>query len=149
MSCHCPGNSFEPVTFGNRPLGPGEQVVLLGYPTGLKALMARTSDAFSDQLKEQQLDVWEVAGALARNDLIQPLASLGIIGQVTENVIAYDADTTRGGSGGPVLNDRGQLVGVVSAIIPEYGSSNLGVPVSLVRKLLDDSYASATEVAMF
>ena len=43
-----------------------------------------------------------------------------------------------GGSGGPVLNIEGKVVAVNAAILPEFGGSNLGVPVSKVRELLAD-----------
>ena len=68
--------------------------------------------------------------------MIHPLASRGIVGQVTADVIAYDAETTRGGSGGPVLNAKGELVAVNYAIIPDFNGSNLGVPVTHVAHLL-------------
>ena len=67
----------------------------------------------------------------------------GIVGQVSESAVAYDAETTRGGSGGPVLNARGELVAVTRAVIPEYGGSNLGVPVSGVLSLLSQAGVAA------
>jgi S1-C subfamily serine protease len=56
---------------------------------------------------------------------------------VSDATIAYDAETTHGGSGGPVLDIDGEVVAVNSAILPEYGGSNLGVPVEEVRRLLE------------
>ncbi len=51
----------------------------------------------------------------------------------------YDAETTHGGSGGPVLDINGSVIAVNAAILPEYGGSNLGVPVAKVRTLLEDA----------
>jgi S1-C subfamily serine protease len=51
----------------------------------------------------------------------------------------YDAETTHGGSGGPVLDINGSVVAVNAAILPEYGGSNLGVPVARLRALLADA----------
>ncbi|MFG6562273.1 hypothetical protein ACGYJ8_17515 [Sulfitobacter sp. 1A12126] len=76
---------------------------------------------------------------LAENHLIAPLASRGIVGQVTSAAIVYDAETTHGGSGRPVLNTNGEVVAVNSAILPEYGGSNLGVPIANVRALLEEA----------
>lgn len=50
--------------------------------------------------------------------------------------MVYDAETTHGGSGGPVLNMQGEVVAVNTAIIPEFGGSNLGVPAEHIRALL-------------
>jgi S1-C subfamily serine protease len=50
--------------------------------------------------------------------------------------VVYDAATTHGGSGGPVLNAQGEVVAVNAAIVPEFGGANQGVPVSELRKLL-------------
>jgi serine protease Do len=115
---------------------PGDEVFVLGYPTGLRALIARSSQRFIERITADGLDFWSIAQALAEQDLIHPLASRGIVGQVSLDAIAYDADTTRGGSGGPVLTSSGELVAVNAAILPEYGGSNLGVPLAEINKLL-------------
>ena len=60
----------------------------------------------------------------------------GIVGQVSHGAIVYDAETTYGGSGGPVLNAQGEVVAINSAILPEYGGSNMGVPVRALKKLI-------------
>ncbi|MCZ7598154.1 MAG: trypsin-like peptidase domain-containing protein [Gammaproteobacteria bacterium] len=73
-----------------------------------------------------------------REGFVRPLASRGIVGQVSPNTVVYDAETTRGGSGGPVLNMQGQVVAVNTAIIPEFGGSNFGVPAAFARRLLDE-----------
>ncbi len=115
---------------------PGDEVYVLGYPTGLRALVARSSPGFIDRIEREKLDFWSIAGALAENSLMQPLVSRGIVGQVSMDAVAYDADTARGGSGGPVLNSKGELVAVNAAILPEYGGSNLGVPLARVNQLM-------------
>ncbi|MCP4008126.1 MAG: trypsin-like peptidase domain-containing protein [Proteobacteria bacterium] len=115
---------------------PGDEVFVLGYPTGLRALVARSSQQFIDRITAEELDFWSIARALAEQNLIQPLASRGIVGQVSVDAIAYDADTTKGGSGGPVLTSTGELVAVNAAILPEYGGSNLGVPLVEITRLM-------------
>ena len=47
------------------------------------------------------------------------------------------ANTTHGGSGGPVIGLDGRVVAVNSAIIPEFTGSNLGVPAAEAMRLLD------------
>ena len=77
-----------------------------------------------------------MAERLSESEFIRPLSSRGIVGQITAATVVYDADTTHGGSGGPVLDINGEVVAVNTAIIPEYGGSNFGVPVEHVRRLL-------------
>ena len=59
----------------------------------------------------------------------------------TVTSVAYDAETTRGGSGGPVLSLDGEVVAVTFAILAEFGGSNLGVPTEEVRRLLAEATA--------
>ena len=116
---------------------PGTEVIVMGYPTGLRAMLAQTGDRFLAELQEDpQLDFWAVAERLSQAGFIRPLASRGIVGQRSASTVVYDAETTYGGSGGPVLDVEGRVIAVNSAIIPEYGGSNFGVPVDFARRLL-------------
>ncbi len=110
----------------------------MGYPTGLRAMLAQAGRSFVDELRNaSETDFWAVAERLANAGLIAPLASRGIVGQASDTVIVYDAETTHGGSGGPVLNHLGQVVAVNTAILPEFGGSNLGVPVASLMDLVE------------
>lgn len=142
LSCSDITGAIPHIPIAGQPPDPGDEVFVLGYPTGLRALVARSSPRFIERIGIEKLDFWSIAGALAELDLVHPLASRGIVGQVSADAIAYDADTTKGGSGGPVLNLAGELVAVNVAILPEYGGSNLGVPVGEVNRFL---YESAPE----
>ena len=122
------------------PPAPGDEVIVMGYPTGLRSMLAQSGDAFIEELqKTNDTGFWSVAARLAEGRYIAPLASRGIVGQVTRATIVYDAQTTHGGSGGPVLDINGSVVAVNAAILPEYGGSNLGVPVARLRALLADA----------
>lgn len=121
---------------------PGDEVIVLGYPLGIRALMARTDPAFVQELRNQGgADFWTVARRLARGGHVAPLATRGIVGQRTERILVYDAETTSGGSGGPVLDLSGRVVAINTAILPEFGGSNLGVPAERVRTLLERARA--------
>ncbi len=122
------------------PPAPGDEVIVMGYPTGLRSLLAQSGEAFIEELqKAEDTDFWSVAARLASEGHIAPLASRGIVGQVTQATIVYDAETTLGGSGGPVLDIEGAVVAVNVAVLPEYGGSNLGVPVARVRAWLEEA----------
>lgn len=116
----------------------GTEVLVMGYPTGLKSMLAQSGEAFVRALQEAgTIGFWEVAARLAEAGAIRPLASRGIVGQVTGAAVIFDAETTHGGSGGPVLDPDGRVIAVQSAILPDYGGSNIGVPVERLRALID------------
>ena len=118
------------------PPDSGDDVILMGYPTGLRSMLAQSGPLFLEDLEAaRDVDFWSVARRLSDAGLIAPLASRGIVGKVTPDAIVYDAETTHGGSGGPVLNRDGEVVAVNAAILPEFGGSNLGIPVKWLREL--------------
>jgi serine protease Do len=119
---------------------PGDEVIVMGYPTGLRSMLAQSGTAFIEELqKTENTGFWSVAARLAAEGYIAPLASRGIIGQTTPETIVYDAETTYGGSGGPVLDMNGKVIAINTAILPEYGGSNLGIPAEKVWALLEEA----------
>ncbi len=127
------------LSLAGAPPAPGEAVILMGYPTGLRSMLAQAGEAFVKALqKAKTVGFWDVAARLAEEGRIAPLASRGIVSQVSGETIVYDAETTHGGSGGPVLNLAGAVIAVNTAILPKFGGSNLGVPAAKVRTLLKD-----------
>ncbi len=126
-----------PLPLATTPPAPGDEVIVLGYPTGIRALLARADSEFVAEMSgDGELDFWEVVRGLAQGGYIAPLASRGIVAQVTPAAVVYDAETTRGGSGGPVLDLKGRVVAVSVAILPEFGGSNLGIPAAAARQLV-------------
>lgn len=116
----------------------GDDVYVLGYPTGIRALLARTDPGLVASLRRDSIS-WSPRGVLERlaaERAISPLATRGIVGQVTASAVVYDAQTAQGGSGGPVLGSDGRVVAVNRGVMPDFGGSNLGVPVRHVRGLL-------------
>ncbi len=117
---------------------PGDEVIVMGYPTGLRSMVAQTGEEFIAALEvDDGIDFWEVAERLSREQFIRPLASRGIVGQISAATVVYDAETTTGGSGGPVLGIEGEVIAVNTAIIPEFGGANFGIPVEFARSLLE------------
>ncbi|OGU03684.1 MAG: hypothetical protein A2W29_05200 [Gemmatimonadetes bacterium RBG_16_66_8] len=132
-----PPLAAEPLALDPQVPEAGAEIIALGYPLGLRALMARADARLVNELRNQpDLDFWGAARRLAQASAVAPLATRGIVGQVTGQAIVYDAETTQGGSGGPVLSMLGEVVAVSSAILPEFGGSNLGVPAARARELL-------------
>ena len=133
----------EPIAglkLNDTPPAAGDEVIVMGYPAGLRAMLAQSGEAFIAELqKTENTDFWSVAASLAESGFIAPLASRGIVAQITSATIVYDAETTHGGSGGPVLDINGSVIAVNFAGVREYSGSNLGVPVAKVRALLKDA----------
>jgi len=122
---------------------PGDEVIVLGYPLGIKALVARAGPTFVEEVKRAgNFDFWNIAKRLSERGLIGPLATRGIVGQRTADYVIYDAETTYGGSGGPVIDTDGRVIAINAAILPEFGGSNLGVPANLAADLLEQVVAA-------
>jgi len=118
-------------------LNAGDEVVVLGYPTGINAMIARSRREILPVLEARgEVTFWEVAQILAEGGHIAPLATRGIVGQITAASVVYDADTTHGGSGGPVIGLDGSVVAINSAILNDFTGSNLGVPAAEALRLL-------------
>ncbi|MFQ5742507.1 MAG: trypsin-like peptidase domain-containing protein [Acidobacteriota bacterium] len=137
LKCQLAPDGLVPLELTDVPPHPGDEVIVLGYPAGMQALLARTNAAFAKQIfAEGTIDFWGLAQRLAAGGYIAPLATQGIVGQVTPGSVVYDAETTHGGSGGPVIGLNGQVVAINAAIVPEFGGSNLGVPAGEALRLL-------------
>jgi S1-C subfamily serine protease/AmiR/NasT family two-component response regulator len=115
----------------------GRPVVLLGYPTGINAILARTGqDTLQSIATATKGDPKQVMEELARRHLIRPVVTQGHIGDVLPDKIIYDAQTTSGGSGGPLFNSEGKVIGINFAMVRDFGGSNFAIPIAYGESLL-------------
>jgi S1-C subfamily serine protease/DNA-binding response OmpR family regulator len=114
----------------------GDPVVLIGYPTGIEGILARAGSDITRKVAENAHDVTQVVSQLAAQNFIRPTTTQGHIGDVLKDKIVYDAATTVGGSGGPLFNRDGKVIGVNFAILKDFGGSNLAVPVRYADELM-------------
>jgi CheY-like chemotaxis protein len=115
----------------------GDALISVGYATGLDAILARAGDQTVEEIvKISGGDPKLVLAELAKRRLIRPLVTQGHVGDVLPDKIVYDAQTTSGGSGGPLLNRQGGVIGVTFAIVKGFGGSNFGVPIRYAVPLL-------------
>jgi DNA-binding response OmpR family regulator/S1-C subfamily serine protease len=122
---------------GRRSAVSGGPVVLLGYPTGLDAILARTGEETLRSIASAAKgDPKQVMEELARRHLIRPVVTQGHIGDVLPDKIIYDAQTTSGGSGGPLFNSEGKVIGINFAMVRDFGGSNFAIPIAYGRSLL-------------
>ena len=121
-------------------VGPGEQVVFIGYPTGLHNLVFRMSEADRQALMSANLnDVVALAGELARRKLIQPLVTRGSISDTTSLEVIHTAASTGGGSGGPLIDADLTVIAIhyAQVISPVSGDPFRTQRAVRVRYLLD------------
>jgi len=122
---------------GRRSAVSGGPVVLLGYPTALDAILARAgAETLQSIAAASKGDPKQVMEELARRSLIRPTTTQGHIGDVLADKIVYDAQTTSGGSGGPLFNNEGKVIGINFAMVREFGGSNFAIPVAYGKSLL-------------
>src|SRR6266571_1864842 len=115
----------------------GQPLISLGYATGLSAILARAGeDTVNEIAKSTAGDPEKVVQELVRRKLIRPLVTQGHIGDVLPDKIVYDAQTTSGGSGGPLIYRDGGVIGVTFAVVRGFGGSNFGVPIRYAEPLL-------------
>ena len=115
----------------------GGRVILLGYPTGLNAVLARAEPDVVTEILSKVNDTDALLSALADRSLITPVITQGALNEVRDRRLVYDAETTSGGSGGPVFGPDGTVVGVNFAITRDFGGTNFGVPIKFARSLLE------------
>jgi len=114
----------------------GDPVVLIGYPTGIEGILARQGSETLKKIADGSQDVSAIMSKLASQQLIRPTTTQGHIGDVLDDKIVYDAATTSGGSGGPLFNREGKVIGINFAVLRGFGGSNLAVPSRYAKDLL-------------
>ncbi|MGD2110207.1 MAG: trypsin-like peptidase domain-containing protein [Phycisphaerae bacterium] len=114
----------------------GGRVIVLGYPTGLTAILARADPGLASEILDQATDTTSLVAALAAEGAISPVITQGALNEVKEKKLVYDAETTSGGSGGPVFGPDGTVIGVNFAITHDFDGSNFGVPIRFAKALV-------------
>ena len=109
-------NNLPTVELGNsEDLRVGEIVIAIGNPYGL-----------------QQTVTMGVVSAKGRS------IPAGREGQVYRNFIQTDTAINPGNSGGPLLNTKGEVIGVNTAIIPFAQGIGFAIPINTAKKNIDD-----------
>jgi S1-C subfamily serine protease len=126
---------LEPLPLASRLPAPGEMVIVVGYPMGIAGMVAKSPTAIYTRLAYRHDDIG-AARELAALALIRPSATVGHLGDVVGDKLVYDAPTAHGGSGGPVFNSRGEVIGINAAYIDGFSGGTLGVGVQSLQPLL-------------
>ena len=92
----------------------GDEVVAIGYPLGM------------DLLK------------LSSDDRVTPSISTGVVSRISADFIQLNLRAYKGNSGGPLLNRKGQVIGIVTASVTNAQEIVLCTPMSAAMALIKD-----------
>ena len=126
----------------NSPGFPGQLVTVIGYPMGIAGMVAKSPTSIYERLAYRHNDI-SAASELAALSLIRPSTTCGHLGDIVGEKLIYDAPTAHGGSGGPVFNNKGEVIGVNSAYMDGFTGGTIGVSVDSLRPLLVEAQKSA------
>jgi S1-C subfamily serine protease len=142
-SVDLPASHPRPVTIDPQGAISGDPVVLIGYPTGVDGILARIDEPTLKRIaRVAGNDTEGLVRELARRKLIRPLVTQGHLGVVGPDRLVYDAQTTSGGSGGPVFDASGKVIGVNFATLTGFSGSNFAVPISHAAEMLQGTKAA-------
>jgi S1-C subfamily serine protease len=114
---HVPADKLFPLTLGDSSkVLVGQKILALGNPFGLERTL--TSGIISSLDRSLK----------AKN------------GRTIKGIIQTDAAINPGNSGGPLLNSRGQVIGLNTAIVSQVGQSagiSFAVPINAITRILD------------
>ncbi len=109
-------------------------------------MVAKSPPAVYDRLAYRRDDVG-AASELAALSLIRPSATYGHLGDVVGEKLVYDAPTAHGGSGGPVFDSHGEVIGINSAYIDGFSGGTLGISVKALEPLIVAAQKKRAEIA--
>lgn len=139
-------SKLPPLPLATKAPNPGELVSVVGYPMGVLGMVAKSPQAIYERLAYRHDDIGS-ANELAALSLIRPSATCGHLGDVVGDKLIYDAPTAHGGSGGPVFNSQGEVIGVNAAYIDGFSGGTLGVTVRELRPLISAAEARRVTIA--
>ncbi len=112
------GNDYPVIEIGDSDaLCVGETAIAIGNPSGANAPWTTTQGIIS---------------ALNREVTVEGTSSIEEL-----TMIQTDAPVNPGNSGGPLCNDRGQVIGVVTRKLNDYESIGLAIPINGAMEILN------------
>ena len=131
-------SALPALPLANSAGSPGELVTVIGYPMGIAGMVAKSPTGIYERLAYRHNDL-SSASELAALSLIRPSTTCGHLGDIVGDKLIYDAPTAHGGSGGPVFNSAGQVIGINSAYMDGFSGGTLGVSVDSLRPLIKEA----------
>ena len=122
----------------NIPASAGEFIDVIGYPMAIAGMIAKSPAGIHGRLAYRPYDI-HMATELAAQSLIRPFSTCGHLGDVIDGRLIYDAPTAHGGSGGPVFNSNGEVIGINSAYVDGFSGGSIGISIESLRALLQEA----------
>jgi hypothetical protein len=88
---------------------------------------------------------YKTAEQLSAQKQLRATITSGFLWDVLPHLLVYDARTIGGGSGGPLLDWSGTVIGVNAAYLEQFQGGNYGVPVDFGKRLLLGGGAASHE----
>ncbi len=98
----------EGLDSGIEAITQGEEVAVIGYPLGLDLL----------------------------EDRIETSLSMGVVGRVNQNFIQLNMRAYRGNSGGPALNSRGKVIGILTSNVASAEDITFCTPIEFASNMV-------------
>jgi len=150
LRCELGGVRLPPLPLDHSGKGAvtGQAVVLVGFPAGIEAMLAKIDAAVAREIvTDAGMKTSRITESLARRGLVRPSTTQGHIADITDTDVVFDAPTTQGGSGGPLLNRNGQVIGVAYAVLSRFGGNSFAVPVRRALPLVASEKGPAARSA--
>ncbi|MGV8079957.1 MAG: serine protease [Syntrophales bacterium] len=132
--------TVQPLTLHPNP-GQDQEglgILLVGYPTGLEAVLVMLEEGERVEMEGASGEcIYETAVHLSVQKRLRATITSGFLWSVLPHLLVYDARTSGGGSGGPILDWSGTVIGINSAYLEEFMGGNYGVPIQFGKELLD------------
>lgn len=121
-----PKEKLIPLSFGDSSkMKPGDQVAAFGFPKSFDPSIAQSNVA------SMTTGIVSAIGRFMDESLVLQGEPFKI-----PDVIQTDAAINHGNSGGPLLNMKGEVIGINTAIIPDASLMNFAVPSNTVKKIV-------------
>lgn len=119
----------------------GQAIVIMGFPTGADGIIAQLADSQFKTEIERKLRNSEKASALAQRGDLVPQVSQGHVTRLVAGRITHDASTTEGGSGSPIFNSAGKVIGINAQVTVDQNGGqvpggNIAVPIQAAFNLI-------------
>lgn len=128
------------VVLPNKQAYPVVEVINASAPHDLVVIKIDAKNLPTLTLSEDEVKAGEPVVAIGHPLGLEDTVSNGLVSAVRETeeitILQISAPIAPGSSGGPLFNDRGEVIGVATAILRGGQNLNLGLPVRYVQELV-------------